>query len=110
MDNANPTIPTMPPAPPADAHPRLHALHAHFSAIWHKVVEVAHTVVDGFEHAAEFVKKEAPIVEAGAAAVSVAVPVVGPVAKVVEEVAAGAVAGVSSLADLLQKVENPPAK
>lgn len=95
-ENTDNTV--MPPAPPADAHPRLHALHAHFSALWQKAKDFEHAVVEGFKQAAAFVEKEAPVVIAGAEAVAAAVPVVGPIAAVVEKVAGEAASLASHLA------------
>jgi hypothetical protein len=77
-----------PPAPPAVTPEHISALHRHLD-------EIGHALKAGFEAVIAFVKKEAPSVEAGAAALATAVPVVGPFAAIVEK-AAGTAAAVAA--------------
>ncbi len=64
----------------------------HISALHRHLDEIGHAMAVGFKAVIEFVRKQAPAVEAGAAAVAAAVPVVGPVAGVVAQVAGEAAA------------------
>jgi hypothetical protein len=89
-------INTIPPVatPPSPAHEPVTA--EHISALHRRIDEIGHMIKTGFEALFRFVRKEAPAVEAGAEAVATALPVVGPVAKVIETVAGEAAAVASA--------------
>lgn len=81
------TVSVPPPAPAAAP-----ATVEHISALHKKIEELGHMMRVGFEALYQFLRREAPAVEAGAVAVSTVVPGVGPVAKTVAAAAAEVVA------------------
>jgi hypothetical protein len=71
---------------PAPSPAALHFTPEHISALHRHLDQIGAAVKDGFEKVLAFVKKEAPVIAAGAAAVATAVPGTGAVAGVVEKV------------------------
>jgi len=80
-----------PPAPPAAPT----VTPEHISAFHRHLDQVKDFVVAEFHKAVAFVRKEAPVIEAGAAAVASAIPGVGPIAAAIGK-AAGEAAAVAA--------------
>jgi hypothetical protein len=95
--------PPAPPAPPPVVVAPLPTPFApapvvtpeHISALHRHLDQIGHALKEGFEAVIAFVRKNAPTVEAGAAALATAVPVVGPIAGAIEK-AAGTAAAVAA--------------
>jgi hypothetical protein len=71
----------------------------HISALHRRLDEIGAAIEHGFKQVLAYVKKEAPVVEAGAAAVAAAIPGAASIAAAVEKVAGAAADIVACICD-----------